>query len=86
MKRDRVELMVAHHGQSRSTFDHAAHNRQDIVNLWPAVNIVTAEHGLSGFVPKAATFFAVAEFFKQFDQFVRVPVYVADDVVNYAAP
>jgi hypothetical protein len=54
VKGQRVEFVIAQHGQSGIVLHHRSGNVDDIADLRSPVNEVTTKHGLSRFVAKVA--------------------------------
>jgi hypothetical protein len=80
---DRVELVVAHHGERRAAVDHRAHDADHGALLRTAVDEVPEEDRAPGRVTPHAVLRRVAEHLQEGLQRAGVAVDVPDDVVTH---
>lgn len=82
VKRQCVELVITHDGQSFFLFHHWPNNLQHLPDLWPSVDEVAKKDHFAFGVLVNTVLLLVAKNRQQLNQFVSVAVDVANQVVH----
>lgn len=85
VKRQGIELVIAHHGQSGSLLDHRPDDLEHLANLRSTIDEIANENHLPRSVAIHFLGLLVAQQFEQPHQLVSMPVNVADQVVHVVA-
>ena len=84
--RERIEFVVAHHGESMTSLDHGPNNFERLPNLWPPVDEVAEKNHLAFGMSVNPTGVVIAKFVQQLDEFIGMAVNVTDQVVHLMFP